>query len=64
MAIALTNHVRIAELESKLVEIGRLAMECWIDMQGRLLDDEHRRAHGVLGSIVKQVAASSIPSEV
>ncbi len=48
----------IARLQEALDEIGRVAMSCWMDMQGRLVDDEHRRAHGVLGSIAKAAAAT------
>lgn len=41
-------------LRLALDEIGRVALACWMDMQGRLADDEHRRAHNVLGSIIRQ----------
>lgn len=47
---------RIIELEAAVDDIGRQALSCWMDMQGRLLDDEHRRAHDVLGFIVKRSA--------
>lgn len=54
----------MTELETKLIaaldDIGRLAMACRMDMQGRLADDEHKRAFMVLGSIAAQ-AASAIP---
>ena len=48
------------KLQGALDEIGRTALACWTDMQGRLQDDAHKRAHGVLGSIV-QTAAASLP---
>jgi hypothetical protein len=46
-----------AEKDAVLDEIGRLAMACWMDMQGRLVDDEHRRAHRVLRRIAAMAAA-------
>jgi hypothetical protein len=54
----------IARLRNELDEIGRLALGCWMDMQGRLVDDEHRRAHGVLANIsVKAALALEKPNE-
>lgn len=47
-----------ARLRATLDEIGRQAMACWMDMQGRLADDEHRRAHRALGAITKAASAS------
>jgi len=41
------------QLRSALEEIGRAALACWSEMQGRLVDDEHRRAHRALASIAK-----------
>lgn len=41
-----------------LDEIGRLAVACFMDMQGRLTDDEHRRAHGVLSRIAALAATA------
>jgi hypothetical protein len=43
-------------LRMALDDIGRLALLCWMDMQGRLEDDQHKRAHQVLGNIVKSAA--------
>ena len=40
------------KLREGLVEIYRLATMCRNDMQGRLHDDEHRRAFDVLGQIM------------
>lgn len=51
--LANENH----KLRLALDEIGRLAMSCWMDMQGRLVDDEHKHAHRVLQSIT--ITASS-----
>lgn len=50
------------KLRAALDEIGRQAMACWMDLQGHLVDDAHRKAHGMLGSIAK-VAASVLPDE-
>jgi hypothetical protein len=47
-----------AELQTALDEIGRLALGCWMDMQGRLVDDTHKRAHDVLGSIARRAAVA------
>lgn len=45
-------------LRLALDNIGRVALACWTDMQGRLEDSEHKRAHGVLGGIVRSAAAA------
>src|SRR5689334_18387744 len=52
------NDSEIYRLNKTLEEIGRLAMNCWMDMQGRLVDDTHRKAHGVLQRIVEMAATS------
>ena len=45
----------MTELEKKLadalLDIYQLAHDCRADMQGRLLDDEHKRVFNVLGGI-------------
>lgn len=38
-------------LTNVLLDIFQLAHDCRSDMQGRLADDEHKRAFDVLGSI-------------
>lgn len=38
-------------LSNVLLDIFQLAHDCRSDMQGRLADDEHKRAFNVLGSI-------------
>ncbi len=45
-------------LRLALDDIGRLAVSCWMDMQGRLVDDEHKRAHEALGSISKAASTA------
>jgi hypothetical protein len=50
------------KLTAALDEIGRIAMRCRMDMQGRLADDEHKRAFNVLGRIVA-TSAEAIPSD-
>jgi len=52
------NDSEIYRLNKTLEEIGRLAMSCWMDMQGRLADDTHRKAHGVLQKIMEMSATS------
>lgn len=54
----IARDVEIARLQAALDEIGRVATSCWMDMQGRLVDDEHRRVHGVLGGIATTAAAA------
>jgi hypothetical protein len=44
------------KLKLALDDIGRLAMGCWMDMQGRILDSEHERAHKALGNIAARAA--------
>lgn len=39
------------QLSNVLLDILQLAHDCRSDMQGRLADDEHKRAFNVLGSI-------------
>jgi hypothetical protein len=55
---AIEDALAVSPAHAALDEIGRLAMACRMDMQGRLLDDQHKRAFDVLGSIVKQAAAA------
>lgn len=53
-----SHPIEIDPRDTALDEIGRLAMSCWMDMQGRLADDEHRRAHGVLARIAALAAGA------
>lgn len=52
----MTDKERIAQLEANLDAIGTLARLVWNDMQGRLVDDQHRRAHKALGRIAQQAS--------
>ena len=45
-------------LREVLLDIAKLAADCRRDLQGRLQDDEHRRAFAVLGAIVDLAGAA------
>ena len=55
---ALDARARIATLEAALARIDAIASSCHSDMQGRLADETHRRAHDVLANIARTASSA------
>lgn len=47
------------QLAKVLLDIFQLAHDCRSDMQGRLVDDEHKRVFNVLGSIEQRAGEAT-----
>jgi hypothetical protein len=48
-----------SQLANVLLDILQLAHDCRSDMQGRLVDDEHKRVFNVLGSIERRATEAT-----